>query len=136
MIEEIKNLCPCFDIHPFDWFEDLFERSIDLLKGLDAPMAGHGGPKRGDPMDLQHLEKFREGVSKLNDNELARQYRYLHGKLTLAEGVPTPNAESFRSLCRFGARRTAGAELPRYRRTFGEVRRQVAARILRNFRRL
>lgn len=38
MIEEIKNLCPCFDIHPFDWFEDLFERSIDFLK----PGAGHG----------------------------------------------------------------------------------------------
>jgi hypothetical protein len=31
-------------------------------------------------------------LSKLNDNELARQYRYLHGRLTLEDAVSTPNA--------------------------------------------
>ncbi|HKD04649.1 MAG TPA: hypothetical protein VKB79_02000 [Bryobacteraceae bacterium] len=39
-------------------------RSIDFLKDLGAPMAGLRGPKRGDPMDLQQLEKVRGGVSK------------------------------------------------------------------------
>jgi hypothetical protein len=33
-----------------------------------------------------------DGVGKLNDNELARQHRYLHGRLTLEDDVPTPNA--------------------------------------------
>ncbi|HKE26172.1 MAG TPA: hypothetical protein VKB88_27635 [Bryobacteraceae bacterium] len=55
-------------------------------------MAGHGGDLRKQPMDLEQLEKFRHGVGKLNDNELARQYRYLHGRLALEDGVPTPNA--------------------------------------------
>jgi hypothetical protein len=49
-------------------------RSIDFLNGLDAPMAGLRGPRREQPMDLEQLEKFRNGASKLNDNGLARQY--------------------------------------------------------------
>ena len=69
-------------------------RSIDFRKGLDTHMAGHAGERRKQSMGVEQLEKFRDGVSKLNDNELARQYRYLHGRLTLEDGVPTPNART------------------------------------------
>jgi hypothetical protein len=69
-------------------------------------------------MDLQRLETFRDGVSKLNDNELARQYRYLHGKLALVEGVATPNVrivQEFVQIWREAHRRGRITPLPNVR---------------------
>jgi hypothetical protein len=69
-------------------------------------------------MDLEQLENFRDGVSKLKDNELARQYRYLHGKLTLVDGVPTPNArvvQEFVQIWREAHRRGRITPLPNVR---------------------
>lgn len=79
-------------------------------------MAEEWRPKERAPMGPEQLAKFRDGVFRLNDNELARQYRYLHDRLRLQEGVATPETrilQEFVQIWREAHRRGRITPLPK-----------------------
>ena len=54
-----------------------------------------GGPgRKGPPLNAVELQEYRYSIGRLNDNELARQYIYLHKLVELRPGEPTPNARA------------------------------------------
>lgn len=46
------------------------------------------------PLNFVQLQEYRTLISKMTDRELARQYRWLHERVSLKDGVPTPDARA------------------------------------------